>query len=83
MYTRVPVVYTISIMISMLRKLSIPEDTVIELKNLITMCLKDNICVFRNKTYKFPDSLLSSLVAEVYMNHIEEEIISSGHAGLS
>lgn len=81
MFTKIPVLYTIDIMISHLQNQNIHPNVIAEFKNLITLCLKDNICFYRGKTYRFPDGLpmggpLSSLVADVYMDNLETKILS-------
>jgi len=75
MFTHIPVFYTIEIMVY--------PEIIEEFKNLITICLKDNICSYQGRTYRFPDGLpmegpLSTLVADTFMDHLENQILTSG-----
>ena len=81
MFARVPVLFTINIMLNHLRNNGIHQDIVQEFETLLHLCLEDNICHFRGKTYRFPDGLpmgdpLSNLAADVYMTHMEYTISS-------
>ena len=48
MFTRIPVQYTIDLMVNHLCNRQLPQDTINEFKKLIQLCLKDNICRFQN-----------------------------------
>ena len=82
MYTRIPVRYTIDCTLNHLRRVNIQQDIINEFEKLITICTKDNVCHFLGRTYRFPDGLpmgapLSALMAEVFMDHLEDQILSS------
>lgn len=84
MYTQIPVLKSIDIMSQHLKQIGNPDPVIAEFQDIITKCLKDNICSFKGKTYKFPDGLpmggpLSSLTAEVFMSKLESDIISSSN----
>ena len=84
MYTRIPVDYTIGIILTLLTNAQLHQDIVTEFKDLLKLCLKDNICFFMGRIYKFQDGLpmgapLSALVANVYMDHMEKQILGSSH----
>ena len=86
MFTTVPVARTISIMVDHLQKKNIPTPVVAEFKDLLSHCTEKNLCVFQGSVYKFPDGLpmgdpLSMLMADVFMDNLESEILcSSPHA---
>ena len=56
-----------------------------EFHHLISICLKQNVCVFKGKTYKFPDGLpmggpLSMLVVDIFMGKLKTDILGAGGA---
>jgi len=83
MFTHIPVLYTIEIMVSRLRKKNVHPEIIKEFKNLITICLKDNICFYQGRTYRFPDGLpiegpSPTLVADTFMDDLENQFLTSG-----
>ena len=82
MYTCIPVASSIQLMISTLKQKNIPDNIIKEFQKLVTLCLANNVCIYRKKKYRFPDGLpmggpLSPLVAEIFMTHLEETILHS------
>lgn len=80
MFTCIPVTLCITYMCDLLSDNHVHPDTVAEFRTLITICLKHNLCFYRDILYTFPDGLpmgapLSSLVADVFMNHFETDLI--------
>ena len=88
MFTRIPVKYTIDIMLEFLKKAAIQQEIIDEFHKLIKLCLNDNICFFLGKTYRFPDGLpmgapLSMLVADIFMDHLKSSILTSQDSSIS
>lgn len=70
-------------MIKILEKQHLQTEIIDEFRNLLSTCLRQNVCIFKQKTYKFPDGLpiLSLLVADIFMDELEKSILwSSSHA---
>jgi len=79
MFNKIPVAETIELVCYLLQDMSLGDDDIEEFRDLITLCLEDNICMFNNLVYKFPDGLpmggpLSSLAADIYIDNIEHRI---------
>ena len=55
LFTNVPVAVTIELMVGILRQHNVEQEVIDEFTALI--CVESNICMFRKKTYKFPDGL--------------------------
>ena len=88
MFTRIPVQYTIDLVVNNLCNRQLPQNIIDEFKTLIQLCLKDNTYKFQNKTYQFPDGLpmggsLSTLLADVFMSHMEYTILEDPSAAQS
>lgn len=88
MFTNIDVRLSINYMCDILRDSNVNADTISEFKGLISICVLTNICQFRNTTYQFPDGLpmggpLSSLVAEVFMDRLENDIFTPDHPQFS
>jgi len=69
-------------MTSILQSKKVHQDLINEFRSLITLCLSNNLCVFKGKKYRFPDGLpmggpLSSLVADVFMDDLESSVLDS------
>lgn len=82
MYTCIPVLKSIEIMCNILSNKNIPQDTIQEFRHLILLCLKENLCMYGNVIYQFPDGLpmggpLSCLVAEVFMDYLEHKLFET------
>lgn len=80
-YSNVPVRETISILVQQLQeKKHIPSKKITELSNLHKICLSQNYSKFNNEFYSKNNSLvmgcqLSSIMAKVFLNHIENNNI--------
>lgn len=57
MYTKIPVPFTIDLMVKMLYDRGCDKDTIQDFQKLITISLKHNLCAFRNQVFLFPDGL--------------------------
>jgi len=57
MFSKIPISRAAPILIKILEQENIHTDFINEFKNLLSICLQQNICVIKNKTYKFPDGL--------------------------
>lgn len=79
MYTYIPVKPAIKKMLHILHNHGVTKDEITEFENLIKLCLEKNACSFRGITYQFSDGLpmgnpLSPLVADVYMDDLEQQL---------
>jgi hypothetical protein len=87
LFTNVPVADTIKLMVDMLTKKNIAtQPQIAEFRALIKKCVEHNICLFKNKIFKFPDGLpiggpFSSLLADVFLNNLEESILNNFPVG--
>ena len=81
MDTNIPVKDSIAIMAQHFRKQGIHNDVIQEFETLIKEYSTDNLCVFRKKTYRFPDVLPvgcppSTIVTEAYISNLKDAILS-------
>lgn len=85
MYTNIPTQKAIVIMIQHLRSAGLHKDVVKEFKELISLCLNQNICSFDRSVFKFKDGLpmgapLSSMVADIFVNALEVRFLNYSEA---
>ena len=72
----------IDIMLSQLEKAHVPSDVRHKFSTLLRACLENNICIFSNSIYKFPDGFpmsgpLSSLAAISFMDAQEQRFLDT------
>ena len=73
-------------MVELLEKKNIPPVITAEFKDFLTLCTEKNLHIFQGSVYKFPDGfpiggLLSTLIADVFMDKLESDILkSSAHS---
>ena len=82
LFTKVPLAPTIDHVSEILHESEIPPLASKEFLSLLNICLKQNVCKFRNEFYKFNDGLpmgspIAPLLADVFMSRLEDEIFSS------
>ena len=81
LYTNVPLQDTIDITKNILKDNLNNEKDIKNITKIIEHCTEQNICTFKNKTYKMIDGLpmgspLSGLLANIYVEHIEDKILN-------
>ena len=69
-------------MADILLQRGIDPEVVGEFRDLLSVWLKYNLCVYQFEKYEFPDGLpmgapLSMLVADIYMDRLEQDIIGN------
>jgi len=77
MFTSIPVDTAEELMADILLQKGIDPEMVGEFRDLLSMCLKYNLCVYQSMKYEFPDGLsmgapLSMLMADIYMDRLEQ-----------
>ena len=82
MYSNVPINPAIEQTKALLQDHNIPPLVIDEFVVLLETCLETSICQFLNRVYKFPDGLpmgspLASLMADIFLNSIENDIFNS------
>jgi len=82
MFTGIPVARAITFMEDFLKEKNIQQETIQEFKDLLHHCVDKDLCVFGGTVYRFPDGLpmrgpLSILVADVFLNRLETEIVET------
>ena len=88
LYTNVPIQPTLTRVSEILEQHKILPPVADECVSLLKTCLEPNICQFNNEIYKFVDGLplgspTASLMANIFMDSLENMIFSSNHNSLS
>ena len=82
MFTSISVNAAEELMADILLQKGTDPEMVGEFRDLLSICLKYNLCVYQFKQYEFPDGLpmgapLSMLVADIYMDRLQQDIIGN------
>ena len=69
-------------MLKHLERKKLHPDIINKFHNLISICLHQNVCIFKKKSYKFPGGVpmggpLSALVADIFKDELETFFVES------
>ena len=83
LFPHVPLQPTVARVDKLLADASVPPSIISEFKSLLALCLAPNICKFNDSVYRLPNDIgisikspLGSLIAEVFMSRLENEVWS-------
>lgn len=79
MFTKILVKQSVDITVWHLQHHNLDPNIINEFKYLVTLCMSDNLCVLKGKTSLPMGGLLSSLVADVFMDQLKTEILTLNH----
>ena len=84
LYTNAPIAPTLERVEQLLEEAGVSPTVIDEYLELLRLCLKTNICQFNGELFEFPDGLpmgspLSSLMANIFMDQLENDIFTSNN----